>query len=222
MRLNTPFLPPLYVRTTQGDAGGGGTGSAPPGSALLSAPVLDVLGYLGWRGLRLGLLPRGRTVRRQMYIATARAKESPLTSSSSTHVQITPTELLGARPPHAVAFDTLLPLAMDKEADAKFRLGNEEEDGEEEEEQRRRQRVEEGLRWLSDRMHVEPRRLLVVTGEGVVAAAGRGAGCFTCCVEGDKGQGGTARADYWIGSWEELKDVVEDLNGVSLRPWPPR
>lgn len=136
------------------------------------------------------------------------------TNAPIQYIQITPAELLGARPPHAVAFDALLPLAMDKEADAKFRLGNEQEEGEEE---RQRRQVEEGLRWLSERMGVEPRRLLVVTGEGLVATAGREAGFFTCCV-GEMG----GRADYRIGAWEELRDVIEDLNGVSLRPWPPR
>lgn len=144
--------------------------------------------------------------------------------------QITPAELVGARSPHAVGFDALLPLALDGEAAERNSTLNSREE-EEERERERRRRLEEGLKWLSTQVRVEPRRLLVVTAEAPLAAAGRAGGFFTCLVQtrgqgaedgGSSSQGCDAGMDYRIGAWEELRDVVEDLNGVSLRPWPPR
>ncbi len=134
-------------------------------------------------------------------------------------------ELLGARPPHPVSFDALLPLALDKEAAAESARGGSrgEEDDEDAEQRAREQeaRLGEALRWLSGQMRVEPRRLLVATGDGALARAGRAGGFFTCLVQ-PRGANEEARVDYRIEAWEELRDVVEDLNGVSLRPWPPR
>ena len=149
--------------------------------------------------------------------------------------QITPAELVGARPPHAIGFDALLPLALDGEAAERKSTptlnSRDDEEGEDERERERRRRLEEGLKWLSTQVRVEPRRLLVVTGEAPLAAAGRAGGFFTCLVQkrgqeaedgASSSQGGNGGVDYQIGAWEELRDVVEDLNGVSLRPWPPR
>lgn len=203
--------------------------------------MLELLGYLGWRGLRLGLLPRGRTVRvwylirvfcfvvEVMYVI-GRNRGISTCTCNPIQPQITPAELVGARPPHAsVGFDALLPLALDAEAAERERkLSLFDDDRGEEREKERQRRLEEGLKWLSGQLRVEPRRLLVVTGEAPLVRAGRAGGFFTCLVQGEEkegegGEGGRgAGVDYRVGAWEEVRDVVEDLNGVSLRPWPPR
>jgi len=163
---------------------------------ILGPPVVEMMEWLAWRGLRLGLLPRGRrALTRAALVGGGKGGE-------------------GVK---------LLSL-WNEESEVREEEGQEEEGGEEgevegeDEKGKTRWRVETEMRRLCEHVQLEPRQLLVVTGEPLLVEVGRGQGCFTCLL-GEEGEEGKrkGREDYRIEAWDAVRDVVEDLNGVSYR-----
>ncbi|KAM3569013.1 hypothetical protein VYU27_008878 [Nannochloropsis oceanica] len=186
------------MEARDGGRDGGREGGSEGGrkGGLLTSSVMDVLDYMTWRGLRLGLIPRGRKGLTSEVLMGARqgGKEGGME---------------GGR----VRFEAIPALGE----------GEEEEDEEEEHEEgetRRRRREREEVRWLCEELGIIPREMLMVTAESTLVEVGRSEGCFTCLVSARKGEGkggGRGEEHYQVTAWEELQWVIEDLNGISYR-----
>ena len=167
----------------------GGGGDRGDRGGLLAPPVLNVLEYLAWRGLKLGLLSRGREgLTSELLLGGGGG------GGGKKGVVSLPSFAAIAPPP---------PPPVEK--------GGEEEEKEEEEERRE-------VRWLTEQLRLEPQRLLLVTGEPALVGVGKRHGCFTCLLVGKDGEeDGRGEEDYRVHAWEDVEGVVEDLNGVSFR-----